>query len=275
MPRVLFIGDIMGRTGRRATQVGLKRHCKDDKDDGYDLVIANGENAAGGFGLTERIANKLFSLGIDVITGGNHTFDKKEILPYLEVEPRLLRPANYPPGVPGHGVWLGEISGGIRLAVLNLQGRVFMRGVDDPFRAADQLVENIRDEADLIVIDFHAEATSEKMAFGWHMNGKVAAVVGTHTHVQTADARLLPGGTAYITDVGMTGPIDSVIGVRKEDALARFKLGIANRFQVAKGDPVFCAVSLELDETSGRATGISRIWEETDLENIREDDEEE
>jgi len=272
MTRILFIGDIMGRSGRHAARAGLQRLRRQGS---YDLIIANGENAAGGYGLTERIAAQLFSLGIDVVTGGNHTFDKKEILPYLEAEPRVLRPANYPPGVPGRGIWTGETAGGLRLAVLNLQGRVFMRGVDDPFRAADELVDTLEDQSDLVIIDLHAEATSEKVAFGWHMDGKVAAVIGTHTHVQTADERVLPGGTAYITDVGMTGPLDSVIGVRKEDALARFKLGIANRFQVAKGHPIFCAVSLDLDESSGRAVDITRHWEEVELENNREDEEKE
>lgn len=272
MTRILFVGDIMGRVGRRAAEAWIQDHVEDG---GFDLIVANGENSAGGFGITERICGELFSMGIDIITGGNHSFDKKEILPYLNEEPRLLRPANYPPGVPGRGIWTGEISGGIRMAVANLQGRVFMKGVDDPFRAADLLLENIREDVDLVVIDFHAEATSEKVAFGWHMDGKVAAVVGTHTHVQTADEYILPGGTAYITDVGMTGPLDSVIGVRKEDALARFKLGIANRFQIAKGNPVFCATVLELDESSGRATGIKRIRDKIDLDNNRKDMEEE
>ena len=262
----------MGRTGRRAAQAWMQRHIGES---GFDLVVANGENAAGGFGITERIANQLFTLGIDVVTGGNHTFDKKEVLTFLDIEPRLLRPANYPPGVPGRGVWEGVTPGGVRMAVVNMQGRVFMKGVDDPFRVADQLVEDLGGKADLVIIDFHAEATSEKVAFGWHMDGKVAAVVGTHTHVQTADARLLTGGTAYITDAGMTGSLDSVIGVRKEDALARFKLGIANRFEVAKGDPVFNAVVLELDETTGGASGISRIWEKIDLENNREETDQE
>lgn len=263
MVRVLFIGDIMGRSGRRAARVGLDL-LRGQGD--FDLVIANGENAAGGFGLTERIAEELFGMGVDVLTGGNHTFDKKELLPYLNQEPRLLRPANYPPGVPGTGVWTGKVGAGTRVTVLNLQGRVFMRGVDDPFRVSDELIESVADQSDLIIVDFHAEATSEKVAFGWHLDGRVAAVIGTHTHVQTADARVLPGGTAYITDVGMTGPLDSVIGVRKQDALTRFKLGILNRFQVAKGDPCFCGATLELDEESGFASGITRHWELVDVE---------
>jgi len=272
MTRILFVGDIMGRTGRRTAEAWFQEHVKDGT---FDLIVANGENSAGGFGITERISRKLFSMGIDIITGGNHSFDKKEILPYLNEEPRLLRPANYPPGVPGKGVWTGELSSGVRMAVVNLQGRVFMKGVDDPFRAADKILESISEKVDLVLVDFHAEATSEKVAFGWHLDGKVAAILGTHTHVQTADERLLPDGTAYITDIGMTGPLDSVIGVRKEDALDRFKLGIANRFQVAKGDPVFCAAILELDESSGRATGIERLRVEIDLDNNGKDIEEE
>ncbi len=264
MVRVLFIGDIMGRAGRRAARIGLER-LREEED--FDLVIANGENAAGGFGLTERVAGELFAMGVDVLTGGNHTFDKRELLPFLNQEPRVLRPANYPPGVPGTGAWTGEVGAGTRVTVLNLQGRVFMRGVDDPFRVSDELVEAVREESDLVIVDFHAEATSEKVAFGWHLDGRVAAVLGTHTHVQTADARVLPGGTAYITDVGMTGPLDSVIGVRKQDALARFKLGILNRFQVAKADPWFCAVTLELDEVRGLARSITRHWEPVDTDD--------
>jgi len=226
--------------------------------DNYDLIVANGENAAGGFGITERVAQELFELGIDVISGGNHTFDKREVLGFLNSEPRLLRPANYPPGVPGKGVWTGTAGNGARVSVINLQGRVFMRGMDDPFRAIDTILEDIEGTADIILVDFHAEATSEKVAFGWHLDGRVSGVVGTHTHVQTADERILPGGTAYITDVGMTGPLDSVIGVRKEDALNRFKLGILNRFQVARGEPCFCAVTIEVEESTGTAVGIHR-----------------
>ncbi len=255
MTRILFIGDIMGRIGRRVTASWLNDKAGDGQ---YDLIIANGENAAGGFGITERVAQELFALGIDVISGGNHSFDKREVLGFLNDEPRLLRPANYPPGVPGKGIWSGKAGNGARVAVLNLQGRVFMRGLDDPFRAADTLLEELEEQADIIIVDFHAEATSEKVAFGWHLDGRVSGVLGTHTHVQTADERILPGGTAYITDVGMTGPLDSVIGVRTEDALNRFKLGIMNRFQVANGDPCFCGVTLEVDESTGFATTINR-----------------
>jgi metallophosphoesterase (TIGR00282 family) len=255
MIRILFIGDIMGRTGRRVATAWI---TKENVAATHDLVVANGENSAGGFGITERVAQELFELGIHVITGGNHTFDKREVLSFLNREPRLLRPANYPPGVPGHGVWTGTAGNGTRVAVLNLQGRVFMKGMDDPFRAVDTILEELESEVDVILVDFHAEATSEKVAFGWHLDGRVSGVVGTHTHVQTADERILPKGTAYITDVGMTGPLDSVIGVRTQDALDRFKLGILNRFQVARGDPCFCAVTIEVDESTGTAVGIRR-----------------
>ncbi len=255
MTRILFIGDIMGRIGRRVTASWLKGEAGDNQ---YDLIIANGENSAGGFGITERVARELLDLGIDVISGGNHTFDKREVLGFLNSEPRILRPANYPPGVPGTGVWTGTAGNGARVAVINLQGRVFMRGLDDPFRAVDTILDDLGEQADIIIVDFHAEATSEKVAFGWHLDGRVSGVIGTHTHVQTADECILPGGTAYITDAGMTGPLDSVIGVRKEDALNRFKLGILNRFQVAKGDPCFCGVTLEVDESTGSAITIIR-----------------
>jgi metallophosphoesterase (TIGR00282 family) len=270
--RILFIGDIMGRVGRRVTSTGMNLLGAPKS---YDLVVANAENSAGGFGITERIGAQLLAEPIDVLTGGNHTFDKREALSYLKVESRVLRPANYPPGVPGHGVWTGKARNGARIGVVNLMGRVFMHGVDDPFRAADEILEDLRSQVDLVIIDFHAEATSEKVAFGWHVDGRVAAVVGTHTHVQTSDARVLPGGTAYITDVGMTGPLDSVIGVRKEDALSRFITGIPSRFQVARGDPVFCAVSLELDEGTGLASRIAPHWDRIDLHNNEEDEAEE
>ncbi len=272
MTRILFIGDIMGRVGRRVTSTGMNLLGAPKS---YDLVVANAENSAGGFGITERIGAQLLAEPIDVLTGGNHTFDKREALSYLKVESRVLRPANYPPGVPGHGVWTGKARNGARIGVVNLMGRVFMHGVDDPFRAADEILEDLRSQVDLVIIDFHAEATSEKVAFGWHVDGRVAAVVGTHTHVQTSDARVLPGGTAYITDVGMTGPLDSVIGVRKEDALSRFITGIPSRFQVARGDPVFCAVSLELDEGTGLASRIAPHWDRIDLHNNEEDEAEE
>lgn len=273
MTRILFIGDIIGRVGRKTARIGLDR--LQEQEGPFDLVVANAENSAGGFGVTERIGALLLAFPIDVLTGGNHTFDKREAMSYIGGEPRVLRPANYPPGVPGTGVWLGEARNGARLAIVNLMGRVFMHAVDDPFRTADRLLGELQEQADLIVVDFHAEATSEKVAFGWHMDGRVAAVVGTHTHVQTADARVLPGGTAYITDVGMTGPLDSVIGVRKQDALSRFRLGIPSRFQIAKGDPLFCAVTLVLDEGSGRAERIVTHWDHIEVEENERDEAEE
>ncbi|MFO7768903.1 MAG: TIGR00282 family metallophosphoesterase [bacterium] len=272
MTRILFIGDIMGKSGRKAAARGLKEVVDASS---YDLIVANGENAAGGFGLTESVARGLLDLGIHVLTGGNHSFDKKEIIPLMKEDHRILRPDNYPTGVPGTGVWTGPAGNGVRVAVVNLMGRVFMNSLEDPFRWGHELVASLEDKADLVLIDFHAEATSEKVAFGWHMDGKVAAVLGTHTHVQTADARVLGEGTAYITDVGMTGPLDSVIGVRIEDALTRFRLGMPSRFQVAKGNPVFCAVSLELDEQTGRALSIERHWEPLDDFNaVQEEDDE-
>lgn len=272
MTRILFIGDIMGRIGRRVTASWLQGEAGDDQ---YDLIIANGENSAGGFGITERVARELLDLGIDVISGGNHTFDKREVLGFLNSEPRILRPANYPPGVPGTGVWTGTAKNGARVAVINLQGRVFMRGLDDPFRAVDTILDDLKEQADIIIVDFHAEATSEKVAFGWHLDGRVSGVIGTHTHVQTADECILPGGTAYITDAGMTGPLDSVIGVRKEDALNRFKLGILNRFQVAKGDPCFCGVTFEVDESTGSAITIIRHRDPLDPGAVTSEPEEE
>ncbi len=272
MTRILFIGDIMGKSGRKAAARGLKEVVDASS---YDLIVANGENSAGGFGLTESIARSLFGMGIHVITGGNHSFDKKEIIPLMKEDHRILRPDNYPDGVPGTGVWIGKAANGVRVAVVNLMGRVFMKDLEDPFRWGHELVASLEDKTDLVLIDFHAEATSEKVAFGWHMDGKVAAVLGTHTHVQTADARVLRGGTAYITDVGMTGPLDSVIGVRIEDALTRFRLGMPSRFQVAKGSPVFCAVSLEMDEGTGRTVSIERHWELLDDLNAAEEEDEE
>ena len=271
MTRILFIGDIVGRVGRRAARAGME--LLRERNYTWDLVLANGENAAGGFDMTERVLRELLEADIDVITGGNHSFDKREIYGLLDEEERLLRPANYPPGVPGGGMWLGNARNGARVGVVNLMGKVFLQGVDDPFRAADAAVTDLGSQADLLIFDFHAEATSEKVAFGWHLDGRAAAVIGTHTHVQTADARVLPGGTAYITDAGMTGPLDSVIGVRKQDALERFKTGMPARFQVARGDPLFCGVTLTLDEQNGGAAGIESHWIRLDLSNNETDEE--
>ena len=253
--RILFVGDVVGAPGRRIARTrlkGLKR------DVGAELTIVNGENAAGGAGLTTATAEELFAAGAEVVTTGNHIWDKREVLGLLDREPRLLRPANYPEGSPGAGVFVVEAAG-TRVAVVNLMGRVFMPLVDDPFRAADRIVADLAGSARVVLIDFHAEATSEKMAFAWYLDGRVAAVLGTHTHVATADARVLPGGTAFITDVGMTGPFDSVIGVKKEQAIERFRTSRSVPYETADGDVRLDAVRVDVDTASGRATGIERI----------------
>ncbi len=253
---ILFIGDIMGRPGRdlaqRAIPVLVERHD-------VDLVIANVENAAAGFGITRDIGEELRSSGIAVMTSGNHIWDKKEVLEYIPGEPRLLRPANFPAGVPGAGRFLAETRSGRAVGVVNVMGRVFMPPLDDPFAVVLKEIEALRAKTRVILVDFHAEATSEKIAMGWHLDGKVTAVVGTHTHVQTADDRVLPGGTAYITDVGMTGPHDSIIGVNKAAALGRFLNGMPARFEAAAGDPKLHAVLISADPANGKATAIQRL----------------
>ncbi|MFN2431530.1 MAG: TIGR00282 family metallophosphoesterase [Gemmatimonadota bacterium] len=249
---LLFVADVVGKSGRTALAAGLAR-LRGER--AIDFTIVNCENAAGGFGVTAEIAQGFFDLGADVLTSGNHVWDKREVYEYLEREPRLLRPANYPSGNPGRG-WTVRPAAGLRLAILNLQGRVFMASIDCPFRRADQLLREQAGQYDLVFVDFHAEATAEKVAFGWYVDGRVTAVVGTHTHVQTADARILPGGTAYITDAGMTGPLDGVIGVKKELAIERFLRQTPNRFEVA-GDDLRCmGVIVEVDEESRRARRI-------------------
>jgi len=254
--RLLFIGDIVGRSGREALARELDRLV-----DRYavDLVVANGENAAAGFGLTPDVARELFDAGVDVLTSGNHIWDKKDIYGYLDQQSRLLRPANYPPGLPGRGWGVYETAAGVPVGVLNMEGRAFMNNLDCPFRAADQALTELAGKAKVILVDFHAETTSEKMAMGYYLDGRVSAVLGTHTHVQTADERVLAGGTAYLTDVGMTGSRDSVIGIRKEGALDRFLTQLPVRFEVAKKDPWLCAALISVDEHSGRATEIQRI----------------
>lgn len=254
--RILFVGDVHGRPGRRAVArrvPALRREWQ------VDFVVANAENSAGGVGLTPQTAAELFEAGVDALTGGNHTWAKREAYELLDADPRLVRPANYPPGVPGHGSTVLR-RGGLALAVLNLQGRIFMDPLDDPFRVARAEVDRLRKETPFILVDFHAEATSEKIAMGYYLDGQVTAVVGTHTHVQTADERVLPGGTAYITDVGMTGPRDGVIGVDREAILQRFLTQLPIRFEVATGPVQFSAVLVEAD-SSGRATTIRRIHE--------------
>jgi metallophosphoesterase (TIGR00282 family) len=256
MITLLFIGDLVGRPGRDLVRRGLRAIVAHHD---VDLVIANVENAAAGFGITPDLADELFDAGVNVMTGGNHTFDKKEILPYLEHQPRLLRPANMPPGTPGHGSFIARTKAGVPVGVINAMGRVFMTAIDDPFRVVLAQIEAIKTEAKIVFVDFHAEATSEKVAMGWHLDGRVTAVVGTHTHVQTADERVLPKGTAYITDVGMTGPHDSVIGVERSNILARFLTGLPQRFETASENPRLNAVLVSADEATGRATSITRL----------------
>jgi hypothetical protein len=255
---ILFIGDIMGRPGRdmarRGIPVLVERHE-------IDLVVANVENAAAGFGVTKDIGEELRGYGIDVMTSGNHIWDKKEVLEYIPREPRLLRPANFPAGagVPGSGRVLVESASGQAVGIVNVMGRVFMTPIDDPFAVVLKEIDALRAKTRVILVDFHAEATSEKIAMAWHLDGRVTAVIGTHTHVQTADERVLPGGTACITDVGMTGPHDSIIGVEKAAALGRFLSGMPARFEAASGDPKLHAVVIAADVKTGRASRIERL----------------
>jgi metallophosphoesterase (TIGR00282 family) len=251
---VCFVGDIVGRQGRRAV-AGLLPGLKGEFT--IDFTVANCENAAGGFGLTKKVADELLSSGIDVLTSGNHIWDKREIVPLLDSMDRVLRPHNYPPSVPGRGCGVYRIRDTVKICVINVQGRVFMRAIDCPFRSADGLLEQVPDA--VTIVDVHAEATSEKIAMGWYLDGRVAAVVGSHTHVQTADDRVLPGGTAYITDVGMTGAFDSVIGIEKEAIINRFLTGIPNRFDQARWDVRLAAVVISIDSRSRKAVGIRRV----------------
>ena len=254
--RVLFIGDIIGEPGRKMVRANMRGLMETHRP---DLVIANGENAAGGFGITSEIAEELFSLGIHVLTSGNHVWDKKEIEAYLTKQDRLIRPANYPDGNPGFGSVVISTAGAGKAAVLNLEGRVFMSNLEDPFRVAEREIARLKKETQVVIIDFHAEATSEKIALAWHVDGKASAVIGTHTHVQTADERVLTGGTAFITDAGMTGPTDSVIGVKKEQAIARFLYQTPHRFELPKGPVHLCAVLIDIDSKTGKANAIERI----------------
>jgi metallophosphoesterase (TIGR00282 family) len=254
--RVLFVGDVFGKAGRRVVQDRLHGLIHDRQ---IDYCIANVENAAGGFGVTPEIADELLRSEIDLLTTGNHIWDKRAIVPYLAEQPRLLRPQNYPSSAPGTGVYIGNTSAGVRLGVVNLQGRVFMPTLDCPFAAGDSAVSYIRKQTPIVLVDFHGEASSEKQAFAWYMDGRVSAVVGTHTHVQTADERILPRGTAYITDLGMTGPYDSVIGSVPDIALQRFLTGIPVRLEPASGNPRLCGAIIDIDEQNGRATSILRV----------------
>ncbi|KAF0217544.1 MAG: hypothetical protein FD174_3223 [Geobacteraceae bacterium] len=254
--KLFFIGDIVGKPGRLAVSRELHRLVDRYK---VDLVIANGENAAGGFGITEETAKELYQCGIHILTSGNHVWDKKDSLDFLKREERLLRPANYPEGTPGRGSAVTTTAGGIKVAVLNLEGRVFMNNLDCPFRTADRELARLEAETPVIFVDFHAEATSEKCSLGWYLDGRVSAVIGTHTHVQTSDERVLTGGTAYLTDAGMTGAFDSVIGIRKEEAIEKFITQLPTKFEVAKKDIRINGVVVEIDEKNGKAQGIERI----------------
>lgn len=257
MTNLLFIGDIVGRPGRDLLRHGLAALASHHN---VDLIIANVENAAAGHGITPDIANDLFEYGVHVMTGGNHTWDKKEIFPYIAKQPRMIRPANYPEGAPGLGRYVARAENGAMVGVVNAMGRVFMTPLDDPFRVVLEQIELVKAAgAQIVFVDFHAEATSEKVAMGWHLDGKVAAVVGTHTHVQTADDRVLPKGTAYITDVGMTGPHDSVIGVDRLAIVHRFISAMPQRFETATENPRLNGVVVQADETTGLATSISRV----------------
>ncbi len=254
--KILFIGDIVGKAGRQAIDGVLEKVIADHK---IEFTVANGENAAGGMGITPSIAVEILDQGVDVVTSGNHIWAKKEIVPFLDEELRILRPANYPPKVPGRGSGIFHARNGQKLGVLNLEGRVFMKHLDCPFRVGEKEVELLREESNIILVDFHAEATSEKMAMGWFLDGKVSAVLGTHTHVQTSDERILDEGTAYMTDVGMTGPLDSVIGIRKEIALERLLTQIPWKFDVAKDEIELQGVVIDVDSKTGKAENIKRI----------------
>jgi metallophosphoesterase (TIGR00282 family) len=258
MIKILFVGDIFGEPGRRALERLLPR-MRDDM--AVDLVVANGENAAGGLGLTARLARELWGCGVDVITMGNHVWKQRDLLPVLDEEDRVLRPANFPPSVAGHGHVIVE-AGGARIGVVNLQGRVYMNELDDPFRCLEDLLAGPLADADCVVVDMHAEASSEKQAIAWYADGRVAAVVGTHTHVQTADEKVLPQGTAFISDLGLTGPHRSVIGMDPKAAIKRFITQQPMRFKVAKGDDRLQGALVEIDPDTGLALSITRISQE-------------
>ncbi|CAB1128870.1 2'3' and 3'5' cyclic nucleotide monophosphates phosphodiesterase involved in biofilm formation [Candidatus Hydrogenisulfobacillus filiaventi] len=259
--RLLMVGDVVGRVGRRMLAAELTRLRASAAP---DLVVVNGENAAGGNGITHEILDEILAQGVQVVTSGNHIFDKREVLTFLDEVPQLLRPLNLPPGTPGHG-YVVTAAGGVPAAVINLAGRAFMPvQYDDPFRAVDAVLASLPEEVRVVVVDFHAETTSEKVAMGWYLDGRVSVVAGTHTHVQTADARILPGGTAYLTDLGMTGPAFSVIGVRTELVLQKLTTQLPVRFETAGGPGVFSGLLVDINPADGRAYHIERLlrWEE-------------
>lgn len=254
--KVIIIGDVVGKPGRKilaATLTKLKERHE------AEFVVANVENAAEGAGVVPKVGDEILNAGVDVMTSGNHIFDKREVIQYIENQPRLLRPANYAPDAPGKGLWLGSTASGTQVAVINIQGRVFMPPTDCPFRTADRLLAEIGKRASVIIVDHHAEATSEKLAMGRYLDGRVSVVVGTHTHVQTADEQILPGGTGYITDLGMTGPYDSVIGVESQLVITRFVRGLPIRYQTASQNPQLHGVVVEIDERTGKSVGIIRL----------------
>ena len=254
--KILFIGDIIGKPGRQALSRELDRLV--DRH-AIDMVIANGENAAGGFGLTVDVASELFKMGVHCLTSGNHIWDKKEQVSLILSDPRIIRPANYVDGVPGRGSMLFNTPGGVKIAVLNLEGRIYLKNLECPFRTADREIERLKQETTIIFVDFHAEATSEKSALGWYLDGRVSALIGTHTHVQTADEQILTQGTAFMTDAGMTGGFDSVIGMGKEETIRKFLNQLPAKFEVAKKDIRLNGVVIGVDETSGKALSIERI----------------
>ncbi|MGI8668794.1 MAG: TIGR00282 family metallophosphoesterase [Aridibacter sp.] len=257
--KILMIGDVVARPGRRA----VLNHIQEIREEyEIDIAVMNAENVAGGFSITPNIADELFASGIDLMTSGNHIFDKGEVIPYIEENKKLVRPANYPEGTPGTGLFVGEING-FKIAVLNLLGRVFMPpNVDDPFKIADEAVNSISEDVKIRLVDMHCEATSEKYAMGWFLDGRVSAVVGTHTHVPTADERILDNGTAYVTDLGLTGSYAGVIGMKKEDVLQRFTQFPSKRAGHAKGNVWICGVVIDIDEETGKASDIKRIRKE-------------
>jgi 2',3'-cyclic-nucleotide 2'-phosphodiesterase len=252
---VLMIGDVVAGPGRMAV---LERIQDLREQHAIDFAVMNAENVAGGFSITPRLGEEFINNGIDVLTSGNHIFSKREAVDYIKRQSRLLRPANYPPGTPGKGIWTGTVAG-IRVAVINVMGRLFMPPVDDPFRAVDELLAALDDDVHVRLVDMHAEATAEKRAMGWYLDGRVSAMVGTHTHVQTADERILPSGTAYLTDIGMTGSYAGVLGVERNCSIARFTSVPAPRIQHSEGDVYICAVVIDIDEVTGRAREISRL----------------
>jgi 2',3'-cyclic-nucleotide 2'-phosphodiesterase len=255
MIRILMTGDTVARSGRRALEERL-HDVRSQRE--IDFVVSNVENAAGGFSITPRIAEDMLAAGVDVMTSGNHIFDKKEVLEYIDKQPRLLRPANYAPGVPGKGRWVGKVRG-VPVAVINLQGRVFMSQCDDPFRCADAQLAALEPSVKIILVDMHAEATSEKIAMGRYLDGRASVVAGTHTHVQTADEQILPEGTAYITDLGMVGPHDGVIGMQTEIVLERFLRGMSMKFEPCDGEIKLNGLIVDVDEETGKATSVERL----------------